>query len=393
MFVPASFIPGIAGQFFKQFGITVSVQVISRCWRRAHRQCWRPFPAPSHHRGSRREYSRAYTRLVTWSVRHYLLTVMIGVALFATSIWSIGLLSRLLPALGQLSRVSPSSCRRVRGLPTPKVTEEIVRKVRTRPESSPSSSMADGAPSPGSPPRVGLRNYRRKTNADHQHDLELSIGRELDDMPDMRYWFVDDQGCARFRSTTSADSTEVTSVAEELATQMRRPAGRRRDLETALDRPNCASVRAPRCKRASAFSTEGLSETIRVATIGDVGPALARFDTGDRLVPIRVQLEERARTNLQIIEQLRVPMARGGVPLGTIADISSIRADQHRSLRPQPPGRGGGGSAGKSRSRRDECDRGPAGVKAIKGVSVGKSGDAENMAELSDGFAQAMKFD
>ena len=27
-----------------------------------------------------------------------------------------------------------------------------------------------------------------------------------------------------------------------------------------------------------------------------------------------------------------------------------------------------------------------------RGVSVGKLGDAENMAELSDGFAQAMKF-
>src|SRR5438876_5853123 len=37
------------------------------------------------------------------------------------------------------------------------------------------------------------------------------------------------------------------------------------------------------------------SETIRVATIGDVGPALARFDAGDRIVPIRVLLEESTR--------------------------------------------------------------------------------------------------
>ena len=29
-------------------------------------------------------------------------------------------------------------------------------------------------------------------------------------------------------------------------------------------------------------STESLSETIRVATIGDVGPALPKFDAGDR---------------------------------------------------------------------------------------------------------------
>jgi Cation/multidrug efflux pump len=44
-------------------------------------------------------------------------------------------------------------------------------------------------------------------------------------------------------------------------------------------------------------STESLSETIRVATIGDVGPALAKFDAGDRTIPIRVLLEENARAD------------------------------------------------------------------------------------------------
>ena len=57
---------------------------------------------------------------------------------------------------------------------------------------------------------------------------------------------------------------------------------------------------------------ESLSETIRVATTGDVGPALAKFDTGDRLVPIRVQLEDGARGDLQMLEQLRVPLGQRG---------------------------------------------------------------------------------
>ena len=70
-------------------------------------------------------------------------------------------------------------------------------------------------------------------------------------------------------------------------------------------------------------STESLSETIRVSTIGDVGPALAKFDAGDRVVPIRVPLEEKARADRQVIEQIRVPSARGaGVPLTALADIS-----------------------------------------------------------------------
>ena len=42
-------------------------------------------------------------------------------------------------------------------------------------------------------------------------------------MPDMRYWFVDDNGMrAIMLDVTGADSTEVANVADELATQMRR---------------------------------------------------------------------------------------------------------------------------------------------------------------------------
>ena len=217
-------------------------------------------------------------------------------------------------------------------------------------------------------------------------------------MPDMRYWFVDDQGLRAISlDVTGADSSEVANVAEELATQMRRiPLVADVISETALDRPELRIRPRTEMLARLGVSTEGLSETIRVATIGDVGPALARFDTGDRLVPIRVQLEERARTNLQIIEQLRVPMARGGgVPLGAIADISLDqgptnidRFDRNRRAAVAAD------LAGKS-SLDDAMNAIfdlPVMKSHPKGVNVGKSGDAENMAELSDGFANAMKF-
>src|SRR5690606_32843065 len=94
--------------------------------------------------------------------------------------------------------------------------------------------------------------------------------------------------------------------------------------ETALERPELR-VR-PRADLAARLgvSTEGLSETIRVATIGDVGPALAKFDAGDRQVPIRVQLDDAARASLQTLERLQVPFGggRGTVPLSVIAGIT-----------------------------------------------------------------------
>src|SRR3979490_3210138 len=95
--------------------------------------------------------------------------------------------------------------------------------------------------------------------------------------------------------------------------------------ETSLDRPELRIQ--PRADLAARLggSTESLSQTIRVATIGDVGPALAKFDAGDRQVPIRVQLEDAARGDLQLLEQLRVPLGprgeRGGVALSVGARI------------------------------------------------------------------------
>ena len=46
-------------------------------------------------------------------------------------------------------------------------------------------------------------------------------------------------------------------------------------------------------------STEAISETVRVATIGDIDANLAKFNAGDRLIPIRVQLERGRARRLQ----------------------------------------------------------------------------------------------
>ena len=68
--------------------------------------------------------------------------------------------------------------------------------------------------------------------------------------------------------------------------------------------------------------TEATSEALRVATIGDIGPNLAKFNAGDRLVPIRVQLDEAARTDIRNIAALRVTNANGvSIPLTAVAEI------------------------------------------------------------------------
>jgi multidrug efflux pump subunit AcrB len=405
IFAPASFMSGIAGQFFKQFGITVSVQVffsllaarfvtpvLAAYFLKDH-----PHEDPPPGR-----ILRSYTRLVTLSVKHYYLTVLIGIGIFALSIWSIQLLPQgFLPAQDSARSLMAMELPPGSQLAfTEKTTEEIVQRLRKRPEIR--SVFVDGGRVP-----PGLQEVRRASliinytpKGDRkitQRELELVIGRELESVPDIRYWFLDENGLRAISLVvTGPDINIVGNVANELATQMKRiPLIANVISETSLDRPELRVQ--PRADLAARLgvSTESLSETIRVATIGDVGPALAKFDAGDRLVPIRVQLEDSARGDLSVLEQLRVPLGggRGGVPLSVVADIkldqgptSINRYDRERQATVAAD-LVGTAALGDAMKKIYEL---PVMKSLPKTVSVKQSGDAESLNELSAGFATAI---
>ena len=405
IFAPASFMSGIAGQFFKQFGITVSVQVffsllaarfvtpvLAAYFLKDH-----PHDDPPPGR-----VLQAYTRLVTWSVEHYFITVLIGFGIFAASIWSITLLPQgFLPAQDTarslLAMELPPGSQLAY---TEKVTEEIVARLRKRPEVK--SVFVDGGRVPPGTFEVRraalIINYTPKTERRiTQRELELEIGQELENVPDIRFWFLDENGLRAISLVvTGADSNIVNNVASELANQMKRiPLIANVISETSLDRPELRVQ--PRADLAARLgvSTESLSETIRVATIGDVGPALAKFDAGDRQVPIRVQLEDGARGNLQVLEQLRVPLGggHGGVPLSVVADInlgqgptSINRYDRERQATVAAD-LVGTAALGDATRKIYEL---PVMKSLPRGVTVNPSGDAESLNELSAGFATAI---
>src|SRR3546814_16640553 len=70
------------------------------------------------------------------------------------------------------------------------------------------------------------------------------------------------------------------------------------------------------------FTTAALSQTIRIATIGDIDQNSAKFSLSDRQIPIRVSIAEESRKNLANIQNLPVPTASGdAVPLQAVADV------------------------------------------------------------------------
>src|SRR4029453_2307446 len=69
-------------------------------------------------------------------------------------------------------------------------------------------------------------------------------------------------------------------------------------------------------------TTAALSQTVRIATLGDIAQNSAKFSLADRQVPITVSISENARRDLATLENLPVPTTRGGsVPLKAVAEI------------------------------------------------------------------------
>jgi multidrug efflux pump subunit AcrB len=69
-------------------------------------------------------------------------------------------------------------------------------------------------------------------------------------------------------------------------------------------------------------TTAALSQTIRIATLGEIEQNAAKFSLSDRQIPIRVKLSRDARSDLSTISNLPVQTLNGGsVPLGRVASI------------------------------------------------------------------------
>ena len=352
IFTPASFMPGIAGQFFKQFGITVSVQVLfSLLAARLVTPMLAAYFLRHHHIEEKPPgvALRTYTRLVTWSVKHYLLTVVIGLVLFAASVWSITLLSKgFLPAQDSArSRLAIELPPGSQLADTEKATEEIVRRLRGRPEIV--SIFVDGGRVPKGAKEIRRAslyiNYTPKEDRSiSQHDLELAIGREIEEIPDVRYWFVDENGLR-------AITLDVTGTDPRCGRQRRRgargadaahPARRRRDFG---DRARAAGAAHPSAHRHAGAPQRHHRGAVRDDPGGDdgrhrpgarqlrhrrpagAGPRPARREgahqpAGDRAAAgadVRAARRRSARRH-------RRHLARPG-------------ADLDRPLRPQPPRR------------------------------------------------------
>ena len=161
-----------------------------------------------------------------------------------------------------------------------------------------------------------------------------------------------------------------------------------------LDRPELRVVPITDVAAELGVSTEAISEAVRIATIGDIGANLAKFDVGDRQVPIRVQLEERARGDRQLLESLKVATASGAaVPLSAVARFELAQGptaiDRYDRMRRVVIGADLVGDVPLGKAV-EQVMALPAAKNLPAGVEIKQFGDAEIMGEVFESFAKAM---
>jgi multidrug efflux pump subunit AcrB len=172
---------------------------------------------------------------------------------------------------------------------------------------------------------VKLRDDRQRSSIEFERELAPVLAK----FPDARVRFQSQSGgfgSGRDMTVMLAGSDPVlldqtaTKLVEQMKGLKSLVAPR---ISADLNRPEI--IITPRDKIAAelGITTAALSQTIRIATLGEIEQNAARFSLSDRQIPIVVRLSEAARTDFRTIENLPVPLANGGsVPLSRVADIT-----------------------------------------------------------------------
>ncbi len=433
VFVPVSFMPGIPGQYFRQFGMTVAIAVlfsllVARLITPLMAAYFMRAKDAKEHEERDGFIMRGYLWLVRFTMRVRYLTLLAAIGLFGMSMYFMLQIPGSFIPPEDVSRISISV-----ELPPGSAlasTDETTRAMRDRIVGI--EGVRDVFVLGGSSP-TGTRDIRRATvtvlldKLDATLEVKLSElgqripligpylpvfpphGREIPqsaiesqifaalvEVPDVRAFKLNDRGARDISySILSSDEAALDLAVAQLETALRGdPLLANVATEGALPRPEIQVI--PRLEEAARLSvtTRQIAETMRVATIGDFDAALAKVSIGNRQIPVRVQLDPAVRDDVARIAALKIVTGNGAVvPLSAVADIQVAegpnvinRLDRQRiaTIGANLPE---GVALGTATARFNEII---ASVDLPEGVSVASSGDAEVQAELMASFGNAM---
>jgi multidrug efflux pump subunit AcrB len=338
VFIPVAFMSGIAGQFFRPFGFTVTVAVLfSLLVARTLTPMMAAFFLKPHDRPETQPKIMGwYLARVRWCLQHRWITLGAASAIIFSMLGVFPLLStafspagdngfsqlsvELAPgsSLGDTLGVAEAVRTRLAALPE-------VRTVYTSIGTQGRGSGFGGGGSAGSVRRANLTIHIDNLDGTRgaQQAFERKATEMLRDIPGARIQF----------SGSDADRMAVTLAGDDAAALNRAAANVERELR---QMPGLGTVTSsasllqpeivirPLTDRAAELgvTTETLALVTRIATSGDVDTGLSKFNLDNRQIPIRVRLNDKSRGDLERIRLLPVPGRGGPVPLMNVADVS-----------------------------------------------------------------------
>ncbi len=413
VFVPVSYMPGIPGQFFKEFGLTVAVAVLFSL---VVARLLTPllaayFLKPVLRPHERKPFEGLYRKSLDWALDHRIIAFIIGGVLTLGSIAGAGFLASIgVLAVGfQPAGNANYYYIKLQGPPgatiadMDRTAQAATRMFAARPETAHvfvqvGSNIASGfSGQSGADVRDGtvtvvLKGDRKLTVTEIKQEIRAG----LRDIPDARVNLQGDWGSSDIQNIiTSDDGAALDKAALQIEREMR-------GLKTVADpRPSSPPsgpeiVIRPRADEAARLgvSVTDIASIARVATVGDIDANVAKMTQGERRIPIRIRLPEGARSDLAAIGALQVPTAAGGITrLDSVADISFQagpakidRFGRKRQLTIEAD-LNGGAQLGQALA---EINALPTMKNMPAGVAPASAGDQEAFTELFTGFAVAL---
>jgi multidrug efflux pump subunit AcrB len=158
-----------------------------------------------------------------------------------------------------------------------------------------------------------------------QADIETEVFERLRAIPDIRAFKLGGPGAGGRPfsfNVLSADEDDLNLAVQKIeGAILNEPMLLNVSTEAALPRPEIQIT--PRAEEAARLgvTVQQIAAVVRVATIGDISAALGKLSIDNRLIPIRVQMNEASRQDIDRIAALKIPSAAGPVLLSSVATV------------------------------------------------------------------------
>jgi multidrug efflux pump subunit AcrB len=331
VFLPVSFMGGVSGQYFKQFGLTVATAVfISLLVARLITPVLAAYALSSDslvvHNTDGPIMTR-YLSLLRWCVANRWKTIAAGFVFFLLSLAILGIIPvAFVPpedfASAQLEiELPPGGTLQ----DTSRVSAAAVAILRESPEVTDVVEFVGASDGEIRNAEIYISLVPRSERKLTQREWEQHMMPLLSQVADGQLNFSENGGGRDIQLYLTGDDPQLVEATGHKVLDEMRGLNEVRAARIKGDLPRPEIVVHPRLDIAAQLgvSVQSISETIRIATLGDLPQNGAKFSLTDRQIPIRVSLIESARRDLTTLENLPVPTASGAsVPLKSVASLS-----------------------------------------------------------------------